>query len=179
MSVFLPWYGLSFTSRGVAGMGQLGHEAVSKYGNALLQSEWGALQAGFSALAGRELGTLSAHQTLHTISVLLLVLAGVAVLLALRPLAGRATSLPEVGHGWIAAIGALAGGLVLYRIVSPPVPEVGFVAMSVQTGAWVALSGAALMAAGGLWPRPGARPGGSERDLDSAWSELSGWTPGA
>jgi hypothetical protein len=178
VSVFLPWYGVSFTAGGVSEIQQLGHEVVGRYGNALLQSEWGGLQAGFNALAGHELGTVSAHQALHTISVLLLVLAGAGLLLSLRALAAPGSSLAAVGGGWIAAIGAAAAALVLYRILSPPLPDNGFVRLSVQAGAWLALTGALLMCAGSAWPRRTARAA-PERALEDAWSQLSGWTPRA
>jgi hypothetical protein len=175
---FLPWYDVSITATGLTAAKQLGSQVVTQYGNANLQTEWGAVQASFNGLAGHDLATVSAHQALHTINVVLLVLAGIAILLALRPLAGSDSVLPDVTPGWIAVLGALAAALVLNRIVEPPLPDNGFVTLSLHVGAWLALVSAVAMVAGGLWQPGSARTqGASQVDLDRAWSGLSGWTP--
>jgi hypothetical protein len=178
VSVFLPWYGVKFTAGGLAAAQQIGDHAVSQYGNAALQGQWASLQGAFSGLVGRELVTVSAHQALHTINVVLLVLAGVSLLISVRPLAGRASALPEVPGTWSAALGAVAALLVLYRIVDPPLPGNGLFAISLHEGAWLALLSAVAMVVGGLW-RPGftRRKPASQGDLERAWSGLSGWTP--
>jgi hypothetical protein len=178
VSVFLPWYGVKFTAGGLAAAQQIGDHAVSQYGNAALQGEWASLQGAFSQLAGHELVTVSAHQALHTINVVLLVLAGLSLLVSLRPLAGRDSALPEVPGAWSAALGAVAALLVLYRMIVPPLPGNGLFAISLHEGAWLALLSAVAMVLGGLW-QPGlarVKPA-SQGELERAWSGLSGWTP--
>ncbi|HEV2924922.1 MAG TPA: hypothetical protein VGW98_12865 [Solirubrobacteraceae bacterium] len=177
VSVFLPWYGLSFTASGIALVQQSAQEIASQFGNASLQAYVGAQHASLSALAGQEFVAVSAHQVLKDLNVLLLALAGLAMLAALMPLA-RGGAEPEGGGAAIALLGALATVCVAYRIVHPPSVAGDLVALSVREGAWLALVGSLAMVAGGLWPRPRLPvPGSSERSLESAWSGLSGWTP--
>jgi hypothetical protein len=178
LSVFLPWYGVGLTPRGIALLQQVDARAVSQFGNASLQGEVGSVHAGLSGLAGHELGTVSAHQVLTNISVALLIIAGLGILIALVPIARSEP--PELdGTGpWIALLGAAAAVCVLYRIVQPPTGESDLLALSLREGVWLALLGSVAMIVGGLWPRRlGARTP-SEAKIEGAWSELSGWTPG-
>jgi hypothetical protein len=179
VAVFLPWYGLSLSAAGTQAAQQAGQQVVAQFGNAALQSQFAGISARFGQLAGHELGAVSAHDALHTISVLLLIVAGVAILLALRPLAGSSSSLPEPGAGWMVLLGLLGGCLVLYRLVSPPLADNVDLTLSPREGAWLALLGAAAMIGGGLWPQRVKRATPSDDELKKAWSSLSGWTPGA
>jgi hypothetical protein len=177
VSVFLPWYGLSFTASGIALVQQSADQVASQFGNASLQAYVGAQHASLSALAGQEFVAVSAHQVLRDLNVVLLALAGLAMLAALIPLA-RGGAAPEGGGGAVVLLGAMATCCVAYRIVRPPSAAGELVALSVREGAWLALVGSLAIVAGGLWSR--ARlpaPGSSETSLESACSGLSGWTP--
>jgi hypothetical protein len=177
VSVFLPWYGLSLTANGIAFVQRLGAQAVSQFGNASLQGELPSLHAGLSALAGHQLGTVSAHQALTNISVVLLIVACLGILIALIPLARPEPVSAGGDGGLISLLGAVAVICVLYRIVDPPNPADGFLSISLRGGAWLALLGSLAMVLGGLWPRPIGSSRVSDRELESAWAGLSGWTP--
>jgi hypothetical protein len=179
VSVFLPWYGVSLTSAGTALVTHIGDQFAAQYGNASLQSLTGSFHGTIAALAGRQLGAVSAHEALKEINVILLILAGLALFDALVPLARNASEVPEGAGGAAVLLGVVAGLLVAYRMVSPPLPAGGFITLSLREGAWLALLGALTMAVGGLWPRvvvPNApsEPAGS----NDIWANLSGWTPG-
>ena len=177
VSVFLPWYGLSFTAAGLAFAQQVGDQAVSQFGNATLQSYMGEYHATLSTLAGHQFAALSAHQALKDMNVVLLLLAGAAIVIALMALAGVGSSSVDGHRAPLALLGILAALCVLYRMVDPPSPAGGLLALSLREGAWLALLGSAAMVAGALWPdRPGS-PALSDDKLRSTWSELSGWTP--
>jgi hypothetical protein len=45
VSVFLPWYGVSFTADGLAYAQQIGDQAAAQFGNATLQSYLGEFHA--------------------------------------------------------------------------------------------------------------------------------------
>ncbi|HWX96233.1 MAG TPA: hypothetical protein VNZ01_05220 [Solirubrobacteraceae bacterium] len=178
VSVFLPWYGLSFTSTGIAFVQHVTDQLASQFGNASLQAYLGAQHASLSALAGHEFTAVSAHQALKNINVVLLVLACLAMLDALIPLASGGSSVPDGGGAAIVLLGALASMCVVYRIVSPPTPAGELVALSLREGAWLALLGSLAILAGGLWPRGRAAENGSpQTSIDTAWTGLSGWTP--
>jgi hypothetical protein len=179
VSVFLPWYGLSFTSTGIAFVQQVTAHLASQFGNATLQAELGAQHASLSALAGHEFAAVSAHQVLKNINIVLLVLACLAVLDALIPLASGGSSVPDGGGAAIVLLGAVATACVVYRIVRPPTPAGELVALSLREGAWLALLGSLAILAGGMWPRgrPVAARDAPETGLDSVWTGLSGWTP--
>lgn len=176
VSVFLPWYGLSLTANGIAFVQQLGAQAISQFGNASLQGEIGNLHAGLSALAGHQLVSVSAHQVLTHISVVLLILAGLGILTALIPLARPESRSGGDGGGLILLLGAVAAACVLYRMFDPPNPAGGFLSLSLRGGAWLALLGSLAMVLGGLWPRRLGAPR-EEATVESVWSGLSGWTP--
>jgi hypothetical protein len=177
VSVFLPWYGLSFTASGIALVQQSADQLASQFGNANLQAYVGAQHASLSFLAGQEFTAVSAHQVLKDLNVVLLALACLAVLCALTPLA-RGDAEPGAGGAALALLGALATVCVAYRIVRPPSVAGELVALRVREGAWLALVASLAIVAGGISAR--ARlpaPGSSEKRLESAWSGLSGWTP--
>jgi len=177
VSVFLPWYGLSFTASGIALVQQSADQLASQFGNASLQAYVGAQHASLSALAGREFAAVSAHQVLRDLNVVLLALAGLAMLATLIPLA-RGGAVPDGGGAAVVLLGSLATACVAYRMVRPPSVAGELVALSAREGPWLALVGSLAIVAGGLWPH--ARlpaPGSSETRIESAWSGLSGWTP--
>jgi hypothetical protein len=178
VSVFLPWYGLSFTANGIAVVQQVGDQVASQFGNATLQSYTSGLHANLGGLAGQEFTALSAHQVLKDLNVILLVLAGLALLDALVPLARPEARLPEGAGASVVLVGSVATVCVLYRILVPPTPAGDLVALSVREGAWLALVGSLTMVLAGLWPLFfRTRAGGGEARVTSAWSGLSGWTP--
>jgi hypothetical protein len=177
ISVFLPWYGVSFTSNGLAYAQKVGNQVASQYGNATLQSYMSSLHTSLSGYVGHDFVSLSAHQALKTLSVVMLIAAGVGCAIALFALAGSAAA--DANRGALALLGAVAAACVLYRMVAPPAPAGELLALSLREGAWLALIGAVAMIAGALWPRHHAPGQPSQADLQSAWSELSGWTPEA
>lgn len=179
VSVYLPWYGVSITSAGVQAAQQASDQVAAQLGDAELQSVLAGARARFDALTGRQLASVSARDWLSNVSVALLVLAGIALLLALRSLAGADSLFPDVRGGWISLPGVLAACLVLYRTVRPPEAENGYLALSLRGGIWLALLGCAAIIAGGLWSRPVRRGSAMDADLSGACSELSGWTPGS
>jgi hypothetical protein len=178
ISVFLPWYGLTFTASGVAFVQQVADQAASQFGNANLQALIGAQHANLSALAGHEFVAVSAHQALKNLNIVLLLLAGLAILDALVPLARGGGSVPNGGGAAVVVLGAVATVCVGYRMLSPPSPAGDLVSLSLREGAWLALLGSLAIVAGGLWPTTRApSSAASEPTLDTTWSGLSGWTP--
>lgn len=181
VAVFLPWYGVSFTTHGIAFVQQAGDQAAAQYGNAALKGYLGTFHSSLAGLAGHEFVAVSAHQALKQINVVLLIVAGVCVVVALVGLVGPASS-AEANRGPLALLGALAAALALFRILVPPSPAggaEGLLALSVREGAWLALLGALAIVGGAVWPRrrEGREP--SQAELESVWSGLSGWTPEA
>jgi hypothetical protein len=179
VSVFLPWYGVSFTSTGISFVAQIGDQVASQYGNATLQSYMNGLHPDLATLAGQQFTALSAHQTLHELNIVLLVLAGLALLDALLPLARSDAVMPAGAGGSVVVLGTIATACVLYRMVDPPTPAGGLLSLSLLEGAWLALLGSLTMVLGGLWPRAVFSPAVSEAHVRGAWSGLSGWTPGS
>jgi len=179
VAVFLPWYGISFTAHGLALAQRVGDQVVAQYGNAALQAQLASFHTDLGGLVGRELGSISAHQALSTLNVVLLLLAGLAGAVALLGLAGPAAASSDANRVPLAVLGALAAACVLYRIVDPPTAAGEALALSTREGAWLALLGALAIVAGAILPREHAR---SELDADEvaiALTALSGWTPHA
>jgi hypothetical protein len=180
VAVFLPWYGVSFTAAGIAFAQQAGDQAAAQFGNATLQSYMGEYHATLSTLAGHQITALSAHEALKDLNVVLLLLAGAAIVIALLALAGAgfsSASSPDGHRGPLALLGLLAVACVLFRIVDPPTPAGGVLALSVREGAWLALLGSAAIVVGAFLPERLPARGSSDAGLQSTWSELSGWTP--
>jgi hypothetical protein len=180
VSVFLPWYGVSFTASGLAFAQQAGDQAAAQFGNATLQGYMGEFHANLSSLAGHQFTALSAHQALKDLNVVLLLLAGAAIVIALLALAGAgfsSTSAPDGHRAPLILLGIVAAACVLFRIVDPPAPAGGFLALSLREGAWLALLGSAAIVVGSLWPERVGASDPSDAKLESVWSGLSGWTP--
>ncbi len=178
VSVFLPWYGVSFTPSGIALAQQAEQQVAAQIGNSSLQSYMSALHSHLAGLAGQQFATISAHQELKYVNVILLVLAGLALLDALVPLASGSSLLGDGAGASLTLLGSVACACVLYRIVSPPSVEAGVFALSVRGGAWLALASSLTLVIAGVWPRSarGSRAA-LESNVQSAWSGLSGWTP--
>lgn len=124
VSVFLPWYEVTV-----------------------------AVHASTGAAAGHRLALVTAHRALHEVNILLLVLAALAILDALVPLARGDGQVPGGAGGAVVLLGALAAALVLYRMLAPPGPSLGVTELSLREGAWLALLGSLAIAVGGMWPR--------------------------
>jgi hypothetical protein len=148
VSVFLPWYGVSITASGAAAAQQQLAGVAQQYGNATLQTRANALGAEFGSIAGHQLATVSAHDVLKDISVILLILAGISLLASLLRLAGLSGL--EAGGGQIALAGGVAALFVLYRMISPPGSQSQLVSLSLSWGIWLALLSAAAIVVGGL-----------------------------
>jgi hypothetical protein len=164
LAVFLPWYAVTITASGAAAAQQALASVAQAYGNAAFQAQASSLGAGFGAVAGRQVATLSAHQVLTYISAILLLLAGISLLAALLRLAGVAGPL-EGGGGQIAVVGAAATLCVLFRMVERPGAQQDFFALSLSWGVWLALAGGVAIVVGGLWSSPAglSRGGATQR----------------
>lgn len=121
VSVFLPWYGVSLTAGGAASAQQALNNVAQQYGNATLQVQAKAIGLGFGAFTGHQVTTLSAHQALKYLNVILLILAAIAFLAALLRLA-RVSEPTRTGGSQIAFVGLLATVCVLFRMVERPAP---------------------------------------------------------
>jgi hypothetical protein len=175
VSVFLPWYGISLTGSGAASAQQELNGVAQQFGNATFQIQAKTVGAAFGAYAGHQIATLSAHQLLKDLNVVLLILAAIALLAALLRLASSEPM--QAGGAQIALVGLAAALCVLFRMVDRPTPPENVFSLSLSWGIWLALASSAAIVVGGLWRPPGAsRPKDSfERGLN----ELSGWTPEA
>lgn len=151
LSMFLPWYSVSITPAGVAAAQQQLASVAQQYGNTNLQSLADQVGAGFSSVAGHQLVTLSAHQALKDLSVVLLLLAGIALVASLLRLADVA----ETSGDQIAVVGFVALLCVLFRMVSPPDAHTGLVSLSLGWGSWLALVATVAIVVGGIWTPSG------------------------
>ncbi len=179
LAVFLPWYGVGLTASGVAFVERSDNQVVAQFGNAALQERLGGFHAELSSIAGRQLGSVSAHQVFSRIGPLLLIVAGLGILIALVSVARNEPSDFDATGVWIALLGAIALVCVLYRMVARPTGDQAYLTLPLREGAWLALLGAVAMIAGGLWPRRVRARDSSPAQLEDAWSGFSGWTPGA
>lgn len=149
VSVFAPWYGLSITASGAVAARQELSYVAEQYGNAAFQTRANGIEAQFDALTGRQLATVSAHQTMKHVSTILLVLAGIALLASLLRLADLRGLLYATG-GQIALAGVIAAGIVIFRLYWHPDRAVGFISLSPIWGIWLALVSSAVVVAGGM-----------------------------
>jgi hypothetical protein len=177
VAVFLPWYGVSFTARGIAAAEHAGEQFATQYGNAALQSHLGSLHASLAGLVGHETFALSAHQALSKLNVVLLGLAGLGLLIALLALAGPASASSEANRVPLALLGLIAAACVVFRMVDRPTPAAELISLSLREGAWLALLGCACMMVGASWTPRRSSPARSAPQGVEVWSELSGWTP--
>ncbi len=181
VSVFLPWYGVSITASGAAYFQRVTDMVVTQWGNAALQGQLAAANARVGGLAGHQLATLSGHQALKYTSVILLVLGGVAFLLALLRLVDSPGVLSAKGSS-IVGLGVLATICVLFRMGEPPSAPgqlAEYFSLSLHYGAWLALLSSVGLVLGGLGPRTVSPRAGAAPEGQKLWAELSGWTPDA
>lgn len=149
ISVFLPWYGLSITPMGAATAQQELATIGRQFGNTTLQAAAKRAEAQFGSMTGRQLATVSAHQDLRNVSLILLGIAGVALLASLLRLADMRGMFYAKGSQ-IALLGFVAAFVVIFRIVLRP-GESGLISLSLSPGIWLALLSAGAVAAGGLF----------------------------
>lgn len=178
VSVFLPWYGVSLTAGGVASAQQTLNNVAQQYGNATFQNQAKAIGLGFSAFAGHQLTTLSAHQAFKYLNVILLILAAIAFVVALLRLADVSQS-SQTSGGQVALIGLVATACVLFRMVDRPAPVEQVFSLSLGWGIWLALASSVAVVVGSLWSTLTRSQNPSAGSLASAWDGLSGWTPDA
>jgi hypothetical protein len=164
VSVFLPWYSVSITASGAAAAQQQFTSAAQQYGNSTMQAMADQVGAQLSSFAGHPLTTVTAHQVLKDLSVVVLLLAGVALLASILRLA----AVVEVNGDQIALLGFAAVLCVLYRMISPPGPHTGLFSLSLSWGSWVALVAAVAIVGGGLWTPSAAHTVTSDLPLDPA-----------
>lgn len=176
VAVFLPWYGLSFTTSGVSYIQQFGDQVAAQYGNAQLQSYVAGLHPAISALAGQQFAAVSAHEALKDMNIVLLILAGLGLIDALMPLVLSHAALPEGAGRSLVLLGGVASVCVVFRMVDLPLPQGGLIAMSLREGCWLALLGGMMMLVGGMWPRMSSASS-SDGQVEGVWTGLSGWTP--
>jgi len=150
VSVFLPWYALAITASGAAAAQQGLNSVAEQYGNSAFQALTRNLGNSFNSAVGRQVATLSAHDALKVISLVLLALAGITLISALLRLASASAP----ARGQLALVGAMSAVCVLLRMVAPPVPEEPFLSVSLSWGIWVALASSLTIIVGDLWPRP-------------------------
>jgi hypothetical protein len=173
LSVFLPWYAVSLTASGAASAQQALNGVAQQYGNATLQAQAKTVSAGFGAFAGHQLTTLSAHQVLKYLNVILLLLAAIALVAALLRLAG----VSELGGRQLALVGVTATLCVLFRMVERPAPQEGALSLSLSWGIWLALASSVAIVIGALWPIRAGATTSSPGTAAETWDQLSGWTP--
>lgn len=147
VSMFLPWYSVSITASGAAAAQQQFTTVAQQFGNSSAQAMADQIGAGFSSVAGRPLATVTAHEALKDISVVVLLLAALALLASLLRLA----DVVEVGGDQIALVGFVAILCILYRMLSPPGTDTGLISMSLSWGSWLALVAAIAIVGGALW----------------------------
>jgi hypothetical protein len=145
VSVFLPWYEVTLPLHVSAAVG---------------------------VDAGHRLATMTAFRALRDVDVVLLVLAGLAILDALAPLAPIGRPLPGGAGGSVVLLGAVAAAFVLFRMLAPP-SAVGVAELSLREGAWLALLGSLAIALGGMWPRSIGLLAPAAARAPGAWSGLS------
>jgi len=152
VSVFLPWFGFTLTASGASAAQQGLNNAAQEFGNSTFQSAARNIGNSFDTIVGRQVATLSAHQALKVINLVLLAVAAIAFVAALLRLAAPSTSAPA--RGLVALVGAMAALCILYRMASPPTPEDAVLSVSLSWGIWVALGSSLAIVVGDLWPRP-------------------------
>jgi hypothetical protein len=175
VSVFLPWYGVSLTSAGLAAAHQPGQSLADQLGGTLATAYQGIVHG---HLGAQEFTKLSGHQALRDLSVILLVLAGLALLDALIPLTRASAGVPEGAGGSLGLLGALAAACVVFRMCFPPSPGGELLALSTREGAWLALLGALAMVTGGLWPSCHPVQRIEELGFSDPWAVLASWSRG-
>lgn len=146
VAAFLPWYRVS----------SVAHMAAAH------------------ALAARSLSVVISHPALPDMRILLLVLAGLAMLDTLLPLLRTKGPVPGGAGGSVVLLGAVAALCALYRIVDPPAPAGDAVALTLLAGPWLALLGGLAMLLGGMWPSHVGSGARAEAPMTGAWPRVHG-----
>ena len=149
LSVFTPWYGVTITASGAAAAQTELTIAAKQYGNADFQTQAHILKAKFGSIAGRQVATVSARQSMKRVSLILLVLAGIALLASFLRLADMRGLLFATGSQ-IALLGGLAFSVVFFRMLVRPGAAPELISLSLNWGIYLALLSAAAVAVGGL-----------------------------
>lgn len=120
----------------------------------------GHVTAAGGSPASRAVVTVDAFHALPAMSVILLVLCALALVDVTAPVVRTRGPLPGGAGGSLVVLGLVAGGWTLYRMLALPTPGGGVEAVSLRSGAWLALIGSLTMMLGGMWPRylPGGAP---------------------
>jgi hypothetical protein len=129
---------------------------------------------GARSVGARSLGVISSHQALPDMRILLLVLAGLALLDTLLPLARTGGPVPGGAGGSVALLGTVAALCALYRIVDPPGLSGDVAALSLLAGPWLALLGSLAMLLGGVWPCRVGSGTRSEARMHGFWPGVQG-----
>jgi len=148
VSVFLPWYGVDITASGAAAVEQRIATLAQEYGNSNLQTQLQQWEWNHGSLVGYQIGTLSAHRYLQYTSMILFVIAGIALVGALFRLADMQGLLFATGNQ-LAVVGGLAALLIVSRMILRPAGSQTFVSLSLKSGIWVSLLSAAAIVVGG------------------------------
>ncbi len=171
-SVYQPWYGIGITGAGA----RAAQQTISSLPGF---SQFAAgVGAAASASVGSSLESVSAHDALAQINVVLLIIAAAVILVSIVGLAGANPEFPGQSAGPVAALGLIGALLTIYRMVDPPNPMPEFLTITLRFGAYTTLLGCGAIVGGALWPaRAGATADDKPADPAGVWSELSGWTP--
>jgi hypothetical protein len=147
-SLFAPWYSLRFPPGLINGITDQLAPQLGAFGGLLRQSA--------QLLNSSGPIDLTAFDVLKQMHTVLLVLGVIALLLTILAYTGRAGNVGSM----IAVAGAIATGLVVYRILKPPGPGgLPFDLLHVRWGAYVGLAAGLLTTAGGyLLTREERRP---------------------
>ena len=159
VSVFLPWYELSLTPDGANFAANLAQGFARQFGNESLQHLVAGLHGNLASASGQQLAPLSAHQALHDLNVVLLVLAGIALLRRARR-RWRVARRPPPACRRPHDLARRRARRRLRRLpdVGAPVPAGGLVALTLREGSWLALLGSLMMVLGPIWPRVSLGP---------------------
>lgn len=155
LSVFLPWYGVSVTAAGASAARPEIAAVAEEYGNTTLQARLSNAGARIGSLAGVQLATVSAHEVLKRLWPVLIFLAAITLLASLFLLGGLVSLIDSTGRQ-IALLGVAAGGVVAFRMYSPPTTDGNLISLSLRFGSYLALLSAVAIVAGGLLA--GSRP---------------------
>lgn len=141
ISVFMPWYGVSITAAGAVSAQQQLTAVAARYGHVRLHAK--------AYTMGHQLFTVSAHQAMGRVSLILLGLAGLALLASLLRLVNMRGLLYATGSQ-IALFGTLAGLVVLFRMLFRPGAATASISFSLSWGIVLALGSALAITAGGM-----------------------------
>jgi hypothetical protein len=156
LALFLPWYGADGL-RAVAPAAPTAARPVSR------PHATGAATATVAATASSS-GTGN-RVPAEPERLVLLALAGLALVDALAPLWQEDGHVPEGGGASLALLGGATTALVLYRLLEPPATG-----LWLREGGWLALAGCVAIVLGAAWPRQTATAGAGQ-------GEAAGGTP--